>query len=99
VYYTGHTFFENSFLSDVILSDMGSVIKVQTENNKSYLCINEENYNNIAEHDYFEGGYSSGGSFLGLFSAKVAAKAVLDKSQEWVQSGKSLNEQVIFIFI
>jgi hypothetical protein len=78
---------------------MGSIIKVETDNNKSYLRVNEENYHKIAEHEYFEGGFSSDGSFLGLFSVKVAAKAVIDKSKEWVMSGKSLNEQVIFICI
>jgi hypothetical protein len=72
---------------------MGSIIKVEQESGKEYLRLNTENSSSGSQHNSSERSGSVGASF-GAFGANVSAKKVDEKSNEWKEEGKSLNEQV-----
>ncbi len=82
-----------SLISDKILSDMGSIIKVEQESGKEYLLLNKENYNSGSQQNKSELSGSVFASFAG-FGGGVSAKTVEEKSEEWKKDEKSLNEQV-----
>ncbi len=73
---------------------MGSIIKVEQESGKEYLRLNTENSSSRSQHNSSERSRSVGASFK-LIGANVSAKKVDEKSNEWKEEGKSLNEQVI----
>jgi hypothetical protein len=81
------------FNSDKILSDMGSIIKVEQESGKEYLRLNKENYNSGSQQNKSELSGSVSAS-VGPFGGSVSAKTVEEKSDEWKKDEKSLNEQV-----
>jgi hypothetical protein len=67
-------------------------------NNSSieYLQTNTETFQSSSQHENSDKGGSGGINVFGLFSFGGSAKMVQDNSKEWAESGKSLNEQVIF---
>ena len=72
---------------------MGSIIKVEQESGKEYLRLNTENSSSGSQHNSSEQSRSVGATFK-LIGANVSAKTVDEKSNEWKEEGKSLNEQV-----
>jgi hypothetical protein len=79
---------------DKLLEDIGSIIQVQNDGNKSFLGVDLKNYNSFEEEMQTEANLLSLDSSIGLFTATAAAQIVNEKSAEWKQSGKSLNDQV-----
>jgi hypothetical protein len=82
-----------SLISDKILTDMGSIIKVEQESGKEYLRLNKENNNSGSQQNKSELSGSVSAS-VGPFGGSVSAKTVEEKSDEWKKDEKSLNEQV-----
>ncbi len=80
-------------ISDTILNDLGSIIKVANNSNKEYLLTNREKFQNSSQHDHSSDDTSVGG-IIKLFNFSASEKFVKDKLKEWTESGKSLNEQV-----
>jgi hypothetical protein len=69
-------------ISDKILSDMSSVMQVETDGNKEYLFLSKEQ-NSVGDASY------------GLFSINTAVNLVEEKCEECSKAKKPLSEQVI----
>jgi hypothetical protein len=76
-----------------MLNDIGSIFKVENIRHKSYIKTNTENIPSTSSHHNSDQG-GSAGLYLGSFNLEEWANIVEAKSEEWMQAGKSLNEQV-----
>jgi hypothetical protein len=80
---------------DKILNDLGSVIKVENNSSKGFLLKNTEKFQNSSHHENSDKGGSGGINVFKLFRFGGSAKIVQENSNEWEETGKSLNEQVM----
>ncbi len=74
---------------------MGSIIKIANNSNKEYLLTNKEKFQNSSQFDHSNDDTSFFGNIFEVFNFSFAEKYVENKSKEWAESGKSLNEQVM----
>jgi len=74
---------------------LGSVIKVENNSSKGFLLKNTEKFQNSSHHENSDKGGSGGINVFKLFRFGGSAKIVQENSNEWEETGKSLNEQVM----
>jgi hypothetical protein len=72
---------------------MGSIIKVENASGKEYLHLDTDLLSSSSQNSK-SGNGGSGGLSIGTFNLGVSANLAEEKSTEWKNAGKSLNEQV-----
>ena len=80
---------------DEILHDVGSIIDVRKEENKSHLVLNKDFLDSYKEQGKDESKQKTN-FILKAFNFGSSSKEVQEKSSDWLSSTKTLDDQVIW---
>lgn len=87
--------FSDDLKPNIIKNEASKILKIENFNNKSHIVLNQEGLSDLQNSGKVTGGGGGSLSFMGIFSLGGTGGKVTESSSHWLQSNKSLSDQLI----